>query len=159
MTQTNLLCLLLILALAFFSGCSSTSSPQTSQQPEPAPPMALEPAPEPEVVVEPEPEVVVVAAPDPEPPAIEEPVEVTPPEPKPVEPETLTILGFIKYVELEGGFFGIMTEDGTKYFPEYLEQDFKQDGLGVRVQAKPQEQILGIQMWGTPIEIIKIEAN
>jgi hypothetical protein len=62
-------------------------------------------------------------------------------------------------VELEGGFFGIMTEDGNKYFPEYLEQDFKQDGLGVRVQAKPQEQILGIQMWGTPIEVIKIEAN
>lgn len=52
-----------------------------------------------------------------------------------------------------------MTEDGSKFFPEYLEQDFKVDGLSVRVLAKPQEQILGIQMWGSPIEILKIEAN
>ena len=43
--------------------------------------------------------------------------------------------------------------------PEYLEQDFKVDGLSVRVLAKPQEQIFGIQMWGAPIEILKIEAN
>lgn len=121
--------------------------------------MVVEPEPEPEMVEEPEPEVVEIAEPEPEPVAIEEPLVVEPVEPVENEPETITILGFIRYVELEGGFFGIMTEDGTKYFPEYLEQDFKQDGLSVRVQAKPQEQILGIQMWGKPIEIIRIEAN
>jgi hypothetical protein len=77
----------------------------------------------------------------------------------PVGPKSITILGFVKYVELEGGFFGIMTEDGSKYFPDYLGSDFKVDGLSVRVQATPQEQILGIQMWGTPIKINKIESN
>ena len=109
----------------------------------------MEPEAEEVVLVEPEvPDVAIV------PEIIKEPVE-----PEVVEPEHLTILGFIKYVELEGGFFGIMTEDGHKYFPEYLEPDFKQDGLNVRVVAQPQEQILGIQMWGTPIEILRIEAN
>ena len=147
------------MAAFFYAGCSSTNSSQVATEPEPAPPMVVEPEPEPEAIPDPEPVIVEVVEPEPEPPAVEEPLEVTPPEPELTEPETITILGFIKYVELEGGFFGIMTEDGTKYFPEYLEQDFKQDGLGVRVQAKPQEQILGIQMWGTPIEIIKIEAN
>jgi hypothetical protein len=121
--------------------------------------MVAGPEPAPEVLPEPEQEVEEVVPPEPEPPVVEAPIVVAPPEPEVSEPETITILGFIKYVELEGGFFGIMTEDGTKYFPEYLEQDFKQDGLGVRVQAKAQEQILGIQMWGNPIEIIKIEAN
>lgn len=159
MTQSKLIALLVTLAAVFYAGCSSTSSTQVADQTVPAPPMAVEPEPEPEVVAEPEPEVVEVAVTEPEPEIVQEPVEIVAPEPIETEPETITILGFIKYVELEGGFFGIMTEDGTKYFPEYLEQDFKQDGLGVRVQAKPQEQILGIQMWGTPIEIIKIEAN
>ena len=159
MTPTNFFCLLSTLAVLFYTGCSSTSSQQVVSQPEPAPPMAVKPEPEPEVVPEPEPEIVEVVAPEPEPSVVIDPIVVASPEPEISKPETITILGFIKYVELEGGFFGIMTEDGNKYFPEYLEQDFKQDGLGVRVQAKPQEQILGIQMWGTPIEVIKIEAN
>ena len=159
MTPTKLFCLLSTLAVLICAGCSSTSSQQVANEPEPAPPMVTVPEPEPEVIPEPQPEIVEVVKPEPEPIAVVEPVPEAPTEPEISEPETITILGFIKYVELEGGFFGIMTEDGTKFFPEYLEQDFKQDGLGVRVQAKPQEQILGIQMWGTPIEIIKIEAN
>ena len=159
MTPTKLFCLLSTLAVLICAGCSSTSSQQVANEPEPAPPMVTVPEPEPEVIPEPQPEIVEVVEPEPEPIAVVEPVPEAPTEPEISEPETITILGFIKYVELEGGFFGIMTEDGTKFFPEYLEQDFKQDGLGVRVQAKPQEQILGIQMWGTPIEIIKIEAN
>ncbi len=159
MTPTKFFCLLSTFAVLLYSGCSSTSSQQATNEPDPAPPMVAGPEPVPEVVPEPAPEVEEVVAPEPVIPVVETPVVVTPPEPEVSEPDTITILGFIKYVELEGGFFGIMTEDGTKYFPEYLEQDFKQDGLGVRVQAKPQEQILGIQMWGNPIEIIKIEAN
>lgn len=158
MTPTKLYSLLLILAAAFYSGCSSTSTDSASNEPVTSPPMVATPDPEPEVVPEPDPEIVDIVV-ESEPANIEELVETVELEPEVVEPETLTILGFIKYIELEGGFFGIMTEDGTKFFPEYIEQDFKQDGLGVRVLAKPQEQILGIQMWGTPIEILKIEAN
>ena len=159
MSQTKLFSLLFLVAALFYTGCSSTGSQQSVGELNTAPPVVAEPEPEPEPEEIPEPEPVIVEVVEPEPPAIEEPVVVAPVEPEIEEPDTLTILGFIKYVELEGGFFGIMTEDGTKFFPEYLEQDFKQDGLAVRVQAKPQEQILGIQMWGTPIEIIKIEAN
>ncbi|QXD24307.1 hypothetical protein F7C95_20795 [Opitutia bacterium ISCC 51] len=159
MTPTKFYCLLYTFVVLLYSGCSSTSSQQVANEPDPAPLMVAGPESTPEVVPEPEPEVEEVVAPEPASPVVETPVIVAPPEPEVSEPDTITILGFIKYVELEGGFFGIMTEDGTKYFPEYLEQGFKQDGLGVRVQAKPQEQILGIQMWGNPIEIIKIEAN
>ena len=160
MTPTKFFCLLLIpLGFSLF-GCSSTDSGEVNIQPETPPPVVVAPEPEPEII--PEPEIV-----EPEPPKVEEPVieevivevEPVPVEPEVAEPETITVLGFIKYVELEGGFFGIMTEDGSKYFPEYLEQEFKVDGLKVRLLAKPQEQILGIQMWGTPIEILKIEAN
>ena len=159
MTPTKFFCLLSTFVVLLYTGCSSTSSQQVANGRVSAPPMVAGPEPAPEVLPEPEQEVEEVVPPEPEPPVVEAPIVVAPPEPEVSEPETITILGFIKYVALEGGFFGIMTEDGTKYFPEYLEQDFKQDGLGVRVQAKAQEQILGIQMWGNPIEIINIEAN
>ena len=144
-----------------YSGCSTTStSSQANIDPAPPPPVVVEPEPEIEPVEEPE--VVPVGPVDPIEPELAEEVEVEVkeiPKEEEAEPENLTILGFITYVELEGGFFGIMTEEGAKYFPEYLAPDYKVDGLSVRVVAKPQEQILGIQMWGTPIEIIKIEAN
>tara|TARA_B100001123_G_scaffold451006_1_gene625908 strand:- start:5005 stop:5475 length:471 start_codon:yes stop_codon:yes gene_type:complete len=156
MTQLNFFGGLMLATALLFSGCTTTQIEVVIEEALPA--RIANPVPEsiPELevveVVEVEPE---IQEPLPElPQVVEEPV--APAEP---EPESLTILGFIKYVELEGGFFGIMTEDGAKYFPEYLEPDFKQDGLNVRVVALPQEQILGIQMWGMPIKILKIEAN
>lgn len=157
MTSAKLFCLLLLATSLIYSGCSTTNSRNLSEQPEPAPVVVIEPGPEPVEIVEPE-VVEVVVEPEPivEPEVVEMKEEAPPVQPK---PESLTILGFIKYVELEGGFFGIMTEDGAKYFPDYLGPEFKEDGLSVRVQALPQEQILGIQMWGSPIKILKIESN
>ena len=70
--------------------------------------------------------------------------------------QNITIVGTIQYVELEGGFFGIVTEEGAKYFPQYLPFDFKVDGLPVRVDATLEEQVIGIQMWGVPIRIVSI---
>lgn len=70
--------------------------------------------------------------------------------------QSITIVGTIQYVELEGGFFGIVTEEGAKYFPQYLAPDFKVDGLSVRVDAMLEEQVIGIQMWGVPIRILSI---
>ena len=159
MTQTKLLCFSVALAGFLYAGCSSSNSSQAVQGLDTAPPIAVTPAPEPEPVLEPEPVADVVPEPEPAPVEIVASEPVVLPAPAVKDPEALTILGFIKYVELEGGFFGITTETGTKYFPEYLEQDFKVDGLKVRVVAKPQKQILGIQMWGTPIKILKIEAD
>jgi hypothetical protein len=158
MAQTKPTYLFLLGALCIYSGCSTSNSGNADLAPDPAPVVVAEPEPEPVKMVEPEVVEVVV---EPAPVVVAEVVAVDEPVGKPVkaEPASLTILGFIKYVELEGGFFGIMTEDGAKYFPDYLGPEFKQDGLDVRVQALPQEQILGIQMWGTPIKILKIESN
>jgi len=155
MTHLKFFCGLTLATSLFHSACTTTQTEVVVGK-APSPPI-VEPEPEPEPI--PDSEIVEV-----EPDIPELPLE--PPEaikdlfvPEEPEPESLIILGLIKYVELDGGFFGIMTEDGAKYFPEYLKPDFKQDGLNVRAVALPQEQILGIQMWGTPIEILKIEAN
>lgn len=145
----------LSLLLMLFAACQSTPQP-TSQAQAPVMPgsVPVEETPEtheqaevvvPDAVVESEPVVEQVSI-------EEEHEEVVVPD------NTITFFGEVRYVELEGGFFGIVTDDGTKFFPQYLDNNFKQDGLNVRVTALLQEEVFGIQMWGAPIQIVNIQA-
>jgi hypothetical protein len=65
--------------------------------------------------------------------------------------------GTIEFIELEGGFFGIIADDGSKYKPVNLPDLYKQDGLKVRFEGKFRTDLLGIYMWGKLIEIINIK--
>jgi len=65
--------------------------------------------------------------------------------------------GTIKYIDLEGGFYGIIADNGERYDPINLNQEFQVDGLRVRFEAKIRDDIVGIHMWGVLIEILKIE--
>ncbi|PIY10984.1 MAG: hypothetical protein COZ18_05000 [Flexibacter sp. CG_4_10_14_3_um_filter_32_15] len=60
--------------------------------------------------------------------------------------------GKVVYQDLEGGFWGIVAEDGTEYKPESLAPEFQKEGL--KVEVKGEEAMgFGIFMWGTPIQI------
>jgi hypothetical protein len=65
--------------------------------------------------------------------------------------------GTIKFIDLEGGFFGIIGDDGKNYDPLSLGPKFRVDGMRVRFRAKIQEGVVSIRMWGTPVEILEIE--
>ena len=65
--------------------------------------------------------------------------------------------GTVKFVDLEGGFYGIVGDGGEKYDPSYLSHGFQQDGLRVRFKAKRQENIASIHMWGAVVELVSIE--
>ena len=66
--------------------------------------------------------------------------------------------GIIKFFYLEGGFYGIIGDDGNHYDPINLSKEFQDDGLRIRFKAKIREDVASIHMWGRPIEIIKIES-
>ncbi len=66
-------------------------------------------------------------------------------------------IGRIRHVQLEGGFYGIITEDGGKLDPVNLPEDFKEDGLRIRFKSSEKGQMAGIHMWGTLVEILEIE--
>ncbi|MEW5760545.1 MAG: carboxypeptidase regulatory-like domain-containing protein, partial [Candidatus Thermoplasmatota archaeon] len=66
--------------------------------------------------------------------------------------------GTIKYIDLEGGFWGIISDDNNSYDPTNLPEEFQVDGLRVYFEAKILEDQAGIDQWGTIVEIIKIEA-
>ncbi len=71
--------------------------------------------------------------------------------------DVLSGTGTIKHINLEGGFYGLIADDGRKYLPRDLGREFKLDGLRVRFQVKILTGTAAIFMWGTPVEVLSIE--
>ena len=70
----------------------------------------------------------------------------------------LIITGTVKFVEIEGGFYGILGDDGEKYNPVNLAPDYRVDGMRVKAGISIQKDAVSIQMWGTLIRINQIQA-
>lgn len=65
--------------------------------------------------------------------------------------------GIIQFQDLEGGFWGIVADDGRKFDAMNLEPSFKKEGLRVRFEAKPETEMMSTRMWGTMITLTHIE--
>jgi hypothetical protein len=68
----------------------------------------------------------------------------------------LTIVGTVRYTEVEGGVYTIRSEEGTNYDPTNLPTDFKKDGLAVEAEAWKQESTAGIHQVGPIVTLIRI---
>ena len=66
-------------------------------------------------------------------------------------------IGTIQYNDFEGGFYGIVGDDGENYDPINLPSDFEENGLRVKYALKILEDQDSIHQWGIMVEIIKIE--
>ena len=69
---------------------------------------------------------------------------------------SITSKGVVTYIDLEGGFYGIISGEGTRYLPLNLAQEYRVDGLSVSFTAVPEKDIMTIQQWGQPITIVSI---
>ena len=70
--------------------------------------------------------------------------------------ETFHISGKIIHVDLEGGFWGILTDEGQELKPSpALEAAFQQVDLKIKAEIVPIVEI-GIHMWGTPVKVLSI---
>lgn len=65
--------------------------------------------------------------------------------------------GQVVYVPLEGGFFGILGDNGVRYEPVNLPEEFRVDGLRVLFVAEHVDGV-SIHMWGELIRLTHIEA-
>ncbi len=64
----------------------------------------------------------------------------------------------VRWIPLEGGFYGLVTEDGRRFLPLHLPEEFRRDGLAVQVRGKPVD-MATVRMWGRPIEIKEIKIS
>jgi len=64
--------------------------------------------------------------------------------------------GTIKHQGLEGGFWGIVGDDGQNYDPQNLAPEFQKEGLRVSFEAETKPDVASFHMWGTIVEIKSI---
>jgi hypothetical protein len=65
----------------------------------------------------------------------------------------MQIIGKVKYIALEGGFYGIIAEDGQQYYPVNMPQQYKADGTSVRCIVTILKDAATLAMWGVPVRI------
>ncbi|MBP1928775.1 heat shock protein HslJ [Methanolinea mesophila] len=64
--------------------------------------------------------------------------------------------GTVRYFDLEGGFYGIVADDGAHYYPLNLPAAYAADGARIRFTAT-EEDVATIAMWGVPVTLLSVE--
>jgi hypothetical protein len=72
---------------------------------------------------------------------------------------SITIVGVVRRVPLEGGFFAIVGSDGVSYDPTNLPAEFQRDGLAVEAVARRRPDKLGIHQAGPIVELVRIRTR
>lgn len=66
-------------------------------------------------------------------------------------------IGTVQFLNLEGGFYGIVTKDGKKLLPLNLQKNYQQVGAVIKFTGKAEPELRTIQQWGTPFRIKDVE--
>ena len=64
--------------------------------------------------------------------------------------------GTVMFLGFEGGFYGIVSDDGQRYDPWNLDKEFRVVGLRVYFEGRILRDVSSFHMWGTIILILKI---
>jgi len=71
--------------------------------------------------------------------------------------QTVQDIGTLKYIDLEGGFYGIITDKDKCYYPLQLRDEYKKDGLRIKFTGILRDDVMTFVQWGQNIEITEIE--
>tara|TARA_R110001583_G_scaffold163001_1_gene315222 strand:- start:5014 stop:5373 length:360 start_codon:yes stop_codon:yes gene_type:complete len=63
----------------------------------------------------------------------------------------------VKYLNLEGGFYGLVSKNGSKLLPKDLPKKYKIDGTTLRVEGHLINNMVTIQQWGKPFKVTNVE--
>ena len=64
--------------------------------------------------------------------------------------------GTVVYIDLEGGFFGIVADNGERYLPLNLPPELQKDDIRVVFDGVIREDMFTIRQWGIPLDITTI---
>ena len=63
----------------------------------------------------------------------------------------------VTYFDLEGGFYGLVSDKGKKLLPMNLAKEFQIDGTVLSVKGKVVKDMVSIQQWGVMFDISEIK--
>jgi len=69
---------------------------------------------------------------------------------------TFHLTGQVYYGTMEGGFYGIIGDDGLKYQPTNLPRKFKKEGLSLKFDAQMKNGMVSAFQWGTIVELSNV---
>ncbi len=72
---------------------------------------------------------------------------------------TLSVGGTVVFREKNGGFFGILADNGGQSEPVNLDPAFHTEGLRVRITGRLDTSHLGKHQWGNPIDLDRVKAQ
>ena len=71
--------------------------------------------------------------------------------------DVISFKGRVVYRNFEGGFWGIISDDGQRYDPLVLPEQFQIEGLRVAGKVR-RRNVAHFHMWGTIVELVKLKA-
>ncbi len=71
------------------------------------------------------------------------------------ERQWLTVM--VKYLDFEGGFYGLIAKDGTKLLPINLDKNYKVAGCILKIKGHFIKDMVTIHQWGEVFSISKAE--
>ena len=71
--------------------------------------------------------------------------------------ESIDIKGTVTFISIEGGFYGIIGDDGEKYLPLSLPDEYKKIDMRISIKGKIRDDIMTTQQWGKSVEIVEIQ--
>jgi len=64
----------------------------------------------------------------------------------------------MKFVDLEGGFWGMTDSEGNQYMPVNVPEQLKYEGQSFTMTIEPMD-VMGMMMWGSPVEILSFTTS
>lgn len=66
----------------------------------------------------------------------------------PTKGEAVMLQGTVRYLHMEGGFWGIVADNGQHILPKNLPQEYRKDGIRLSFSAQEITGMMTIQQWG-----------
>ena len=63
----------------------------------------------------------------------------------------------VRHIDVEGGFYGLVTDEGKKLDPVNLPKEFWKDGLRLEARVVPLRDRVSTHVWGTPVRIVEFQ--
>ncbi|MFT6990910.1 MAG: hypothetical protein ACJASL_002894 [Paraglaciecola sp.] len=71
--------------------------------------------------------------------------------------QKMTLTGQIIYKQVEGGFYGFVTNNGDKYMPSGLKSEYLQNGLIVELKVELMPDMLTFQQFGDVVKVLEVK--
>lgn len=66
--------------------------------------------------------------------------------------------GVVVYEDIEGGFYGVISDEGRRFRPQGIPDELKVNGTKIAFSFRPDPETLSVFMWGEPVVIAFIQA-